>query len=99
MAKRGRKPKEESNEQGTLMEIGPKHSKEITAVAKKYKAAQAERLEALGREKDLKEQLLAMVKDENLQPVDGKIKFRVNGLEITVTPRDELIQVKEETEE
>lgn len=94
MAKR----KSSSGEQGTLIDTGPKEPKKIIAAAKRYKAAQRERLAALEEEVAAKKHLLDLVKAENLQPVDGKIQFEADGMIITVTPRDELIRVKENEE-
>ena len=41
-----------------------------------------------------------MVKDAGLKRLDdGTIRFKVDGMLITVTPRDELIRVKEDDDE
>lgn len=93
MAKRGRKGN--SGEQGTLIDTGPKESKKIIAAARKYKSVSAQRQALTAEEVAAKKDLLDLVKQENLQMVDGKIQFEVDGLTITVTPRDELIRVKE----
>lgn len=87
-----------TGEQLDLIDVSPENSKKIVGVARRYKAAQAERTAALEREVGEKEKLLAMVKEAKLQPVDGVIRFRVDGLLITVTPRDELVKVKDENE-
>lgn len=84
-----------TEEQGQLIETGPEHSDEIIAVAKRYKAHQLGRISALAEEKAAKQKLLELVKAEGLEPVEGKIKMTIDGYEISITPRDELVQVKE----
>lgn len=87
-------------EQMDLIDVGPENLKQIKPIAKKYRQAVKERMAAGETEKDLKEQLLAMVKDANLKRLDdGTIRFKVDGMLITVTPRDELIRVKEDDDE
>jgi hypothetical protein len=92
--------KKTQGEQLDLIEVGPENSKKIKAVAHRYKAAQATRLNALEKEIAEKTELLELIKKENLQTLEGgKIQLKVDGMIITVTPRDELIRVKEEGEE
>lgn len=87
-------------EQMDLIDVGPENLKQIKPIAKEYRAAVKARMAAGETEKDLKEQLLAMVKDANLTRLDdGTIRFKVDGMLITVTPRDELIRVKEDDDE
>ena len=82
-----------------LIDVAPEHSSEIVECAKKYKAAQSKRVEYLNEEKAQKERLLSLIDDENLERLeDGRIRFTVDGYTITVTPRDELVQVKEADE-
>jgi hypothetical protein len=84
-------------EQLELIDVAPENSKKIIAVAKRYKTALAERMAALVEEKAEKQKLLALVKEADLQPLeDGSIRFRVDGMTISITPRDELIKVKED---
>ena len=77
-----------------LIDVGPENSKEIVRVAERYKEAQAERLEALKRAVDEKQNLLDLIEKADLQPVGCKIKCRCDGYIITVTPRDQLISIK-----
>ena len=94
------KKTEQNGEQLDLIDVTPENSKKIIAVAKRYKAAQSQRIEALQEEIAEKQKLLGLVKEANLQRLeDGKIRFRVDGMTITVTLRDELIKVKEDGEE
>jgi len=97
MAKRQKSSKTANDEQLDLIDVKPKNSKEIIKAARGYKAAQAKRISAQEQEVAEKQNLLELVKKENLQPLeDGKIQFRCDGLIITITPRDELIRVKED---
>ena len=88
-----------AGEQGELIDVSPENSKEILRVAKRYKAAQIKRINALTDEKAEKEKLLDLIKKGNYQRLDGgKIRFSIEGFTITVVPRDELIQIKDENE-
>jgi len=85
-----------AGEQMDLIDVTPEELKKIKPVATKYKAAMTRRTEALAEETQLKEQLLTMVKEADLTRLDdGSIRFTCDGLLITVTPRDELVRVKE----
>jgi len=89
-----------TGEQLDLLDVGPENSKEIVKQAKHYKVALSRRIEALQEEVTAKEKLKALIKEANLKPMDdGKIRVHVNGYTITVTPRDELIQVKEDEQQ
>ncbi|MCK9520402.1 MAG: hypothetical protein M0R74_15465 [Dehalococcoidia bacterium] len=99
MAKRSRKKKAETGEQMDLIDTAPENEKQIVAAAKKYKKISADRQALTAQEVEAKKTLLDLVKAADLQLVDGKIQFHVNGMTITVTPRDELIRVKEDGEE
>jgi len=95
-----KKNKEPAGEQLDLIDVSPANSKQIIGVARRYQAAQSERIEALVREKAEKQKILDLVKGANLQQLaDGKIRFKVDGMTITVTPRDELVQIKDNSEE
>jgi len=95
-------PPEESTsgEQLDLIDVTPEHGAAILAIAKDYKKAVAARMRMGEKEVDLKGKLLELIKKENLAQLEnGSIRFRLDGIIITVTPRDELIRVKEEGEE
>jgi hypothetical protein len=64
-------------------------------IAVPYKEAVDERM-AWGKiESEKKQELLALVKDAKLKPLsDGKIRFKVDGMTITVTPTELKIAVK-----
>lgn len=79
-----------------LIDVEPKNSKKIIACIKQYKAIQSERIAALNEEIKEKEKLLSLIEGEHLQRLEkGKIEFTVEGYKVTVTPREELIQVKQ----
>lgn len=76
-----------------------KTQKKLSLVQKRYKQFQKERLAALAQEKDEKQNLLRLIDDADLQRLDdGRIRFRCDSLIITITPRDELVQIKDESE-
>lgn len=89
-----------SGEQLDLIDVTPEHGKAILAIAKDYKKAVSARMRAGEKEVDLKGKLLELIKKENLARLEnGSIRFRLDGIIITVKPRDELITVKDESEQ
>jgi len=83
-----------------LIDIHPENSKAIIACARRYKKAQSIRLDSLAEEKKEKVKLLELIREADVKPLeDGKIKFRLDGLRISVTPRDELVQIREDGDE
>ena len=95
MAKRGRKQK-----QLQLIETLPENIQEIVDVAIEYKECVTTRLGILKKEVELKHKIKEMVKEAKLQPLkDGVIRFRHDGVLISITPRDEVIRVKEVKDE
>jgi hypothetical protein len=89
----------EAGEQMPLIEVSPEHSKEIVRVAKAYRKSVTNRQNELANEVELKQKLMGLINEEHLQRLpDGTIKFSVEGYIITVTPRDEKVTVKEESE-
>lgn len=100
MAKKKEQKKTTSGEQMALIDVAPENAKPIIAQARRYKLVQAERLQALAKETASKEKLLALIKEAKLQRLqDGSIRFKCDGFEISVTPRDELVKVKEPQEQ
>ena len=95
-----RKKDQTEGEQLDLIDVSPPNSKEIIKYARIYKKAQAERQEALAREVESKQKLLSLIKEAGLKPLEnGVIRFRLDGYTITVKPRDELVRVKDDSEE
>ena len=95
-----RKKDSDAGEQLELIDVGPKNLEAIKPVAARYRAAMKRRMKAGQEEADAKQQILALVKDANLSRLeDGSIKFRCDGMLIIVLPRDELVRVKEDTED
>lgn len=94
MAKRGRKPKIEK--QINLFEVAPENADEILEHAKKYKTLVVERQKLLEQEVAEKQTLLELVHNADLQRLkDGIIKFTAGEFQVTVTPTDEKISIKE----
>lgn len=86
----------DTKDQKMLIDVLPEDAKPIIEAAREYKEVQGERLTALSREKKLKQKVLGLVKEAKFQPLEGGvIKFECEGCTITVTPRDELVQVKD----
>jgi len=81
-----------------LIDIGPEKSKEIVRIGRAYNAKVKERLAIQnGRngEFELQQKLLDLVKAENLtRDKNGKIKFKIDGVSIELTPTKEKIKVK-----
>lgn len=98
MAKKKKDDKKESGGQAELFEIHGENAKLIVAAAVLYKKHQKARLAAAAKEAEQKALILELVKQADLQVLaGGKVKCTVDGMTITVTPRDELVQVKEAT--
>lgn len=88
-----------SEEQLDLIEVGPENGKAIITEAKNYKKHQADRLAALKLELESKKKVLKLVKEANLQRLkDGVIRFTLDRVTFKVTPQDDLITIKEETQ-
>ncbi len=88
--------KKEAGEQEELFELHGENAKKIVEAAKLYKKHQKARLTAAGKEAEQKALILELVEQEDLQVLSGgKVKFTVDGMTITVTPRDKLVQVSE----
>ena len=88
--------KKEKGEQLDLIDVAPENAKPIMEAARLYQKHQKARIAAGVKEKEQKELIKELVGKANLQPLaGGKIKFEYDGLRITITPRDELVQVTE----
>lgn len=95
--KKKENPKVEKGEQIPLIDVLPEKAKPILRIVKQYKAVQKTRIEALAKEKELKQKVLDEVKKAGFKALDdGTIKFVVEGFTISVEPRDEVIKIKEE---
>jgi hypothetical protein len=90
----------QEGEQLDLIDVTPENAPEIIKHAKLYKKSQKRRILALEEEISEKQALLALIKESHMPTLEGgKISFRCDGYTITVTPRDELIKIKDEEEE
>ena len=79
-----------------LIDYQPKNAKEIVEQARIYKKYLNQRINALEKEKGQKKLVLDMIRKSELLPQkNGIIKFQFDGFVISVTPRDELVQIKE----
>lgn len=82
--------------QMSLIDVGPKNLKQIIGVAKKYRSAVRRRMHVAEEEQALKAQVLELVEKAKLGRDDkGRVRFQADGYVITVTPRDNLVQVRE----
>jgi len=87
-------------EQLVLIDVGPENLRRITPIARRYRAAMKRRVQALAEEVEAKVKILELVKEAKLSRLqDGSIKFKCDGMTITVMPRDEKITVKEEKDD
>lgn len=83
-----------------LIDVSPKNAKPIVAEARLYKKFQTARIASLKKEVEQKQEILALVREAKLQPLEGgKIKFEFDNVLVSVTPRDELVTVKDKAEE
>jgi len=89
----------EKTEQMDLIDVQPENAKPIIQAARLYKKFQAARLTALAKETTQKRKVLDLVKEANLQPLEGgKIKFEYDKVMVSITPRDELIKIQDKAE-
>lgn len=92
--------KKDKGEQLDLIDVSPENAKPIIALARRYKKISAARQANLAEEVKLKKQIIDLVKAAKLQPLEnGVIKFAYNGVTVSITPRDELVKVKDEKAE
>ncbi len=99
MAKAEKPEAKESGEQLDLIDVKPENAKVIISAARLYKKFQVARSTALAKEIEQKQEVLRLVREANLHPLDGgKIRFEYDNVTVSVTPRDELIKVKDKAE-
>lgn len=91
--------KKEVGEQIDLIDVAPENAKAIIAAARIYSKAQGARSKALKNEVEQKVKVIQLIRESKIKPLDGGvIKFTYEGVTIKITPRDELVQVQEESE-
>lgn len=80
--------------QGILLDVVPDNAKDILAIAKRYKSAQRDRMEAGREEAKFKVDLGDAIRRSDMKAdKDGKYEFTINGYKISLIPRDEVIKV------
>ena len=85
--------------QQDLIDVTPENVKELIDAAVLYKKYQKERMAASDREVEQKTLIRELMRKADLQQLaGGKIKFEHDGFKITVTPRDELVEVTNKAE-
>lgn len=90
------KRKTGDEEQLDLIDVAPKNATAIKRAARAYLKAKSERLAWLEKEQGQQEKIRDLVEEAKLQPLaDGVIRFRLDGLTIKVTPREDGVLVKE----
>ena len=97
MAKKENNKKEKAKKDADpyLIEIHSPNTKKMLSAARRYKKAQKVRLQALDEETTAKHEIVELAKKEKLKPMeDGTVKMSLEGVKISITPRDELVKVK-----
>ena len=101
MAKKIRKPPKtrepdnpDEGEQLDLIDVTPEIAKQLKRLGRTYQRYKRERIAALTKEVEYKTKLLGALRDSKVpKQADGSIKCRLDGMKITVTPRDDLVRV------
>ena len=92
MAKRGRPPK---GGQMDLIDVGPENQDEILDHAQKHEDAMRQRLKFGKIEVEEKQKVLGLIHQAKLTKLEGgKIRVTCGDFVVTVTPRDELVQIE-----
>ena len=92
------KPEPKPGEQLQLIDVGPANLKKIKPLVSAYKDAQATRIAALQDEVKYKQRILEEAHKAKLNRLpDGKIRFTCDGFLVEITPRDEVIKIKDQT--
>ena len=88
--------KKSKKSDGFLIDVLPENIAEIVEETVEYKKLMLARKKAGEKETAQKQKVLELIKAANLKPAKGnKIKFEYENFVISVTPRDELLQIKE----
>jgi hypothetical protein len=90
------KDKGTAGEQLDLLDITPEYAKPIKAAAKAYKKLVIERSALSIEEAKLKKKVIDAVRAAKIKPdpATGIIEFRLEGVTIKITPRDEELRIK-----
>ena len=102
-AKKKAKPKPlkgGTGEQGTLIDVGPKNSKELNAALAIYKKHLKDRMEAGRLEVEAKAVVLELIANAGLQPQEnGHIAFSANDFTVDLEPGKPKLSVKDKNTE
>ena len=97
---RPKKPPVEPGEQLELLPVSTELQKTLKPILRKYKEAQTQRIGFGHEEKKYKTQILNIVHEQKLKPLDdGKIRFHCYGTLVVVAPQDEKITIKEDADD
>lgn len=87
-------------QQGLLLEVGPEGMEKIRPFVTKCRKQQAIRSKAWNAIVDAKDNIRLLVHAEGVRPApNGKIIFNCDGTEVVVTPRDDLVELKDAKKE
>lgn len=91
------KPKPKEGEQLELINVSPLNMKKIIPLGRALMSIIKERVALTSQETNAREALRAAIGEAKIKRLpDGSIKFRCDGMLITIIPTDEKIKVKEE---
>lgn len=88
--------KKKPGKQQELIDATPANAKKLVKVLEEYEEVKNERCRLSAEEVSLKSQVLEMVHEAKLQPIDSKgtVRFTLDGATVTVTPQKEKINIK-----
>jgi hypothetical protein len=95
-ADNGAEAESTSGEQLDLINVSPENMEKILPIAKAFRKVVKDRVRLTNKEIELRNELEQAVDEAKLQPLpDGKIKFKIDGLIITIEPTGRKVSVKE----
>ena len=84
------------SEQLDLIDVQPENAAEIAKYAGQYREVVARRIKLAEKEVDLKQKILRLFDDGNVQRLDkGKRKLKVGHFMIETEPKEESVKVRE----
>lgn len=92
--------KKVDTETGELIDVTPENQKAILEFAKQLKRVQAKKKSLADDEKSIRHELIEAVHEAGLQPLEnGVIILKINGMTLTVTPKEENVKIQENGDE